>query len=138
MDNGNSVRVGSTRCACIEGRHQWLKRATKTATFASGAARAAIEAARYDDFEVPYEEGMSVLDALRWIRGHLDSSLAIRYSCINANACKTCMALVNGEVEYTCIAKLTPDVITVEPLPKRPLIRDLVTDVIPEDEKFEP
>jgi succinate dehydrogenase/fumarate reductase-like Fe-S protein len=90
----------------------------------------------YDDFEVPYEDGMSVLDALRWIRGHVDSSLAIRYSCINANACKTCMALVNGEVEYTCIAKLIPGIVTVEPLPKRPLIRDLVTDVIPEEEKL--
>ena len=65
-----------------------------------------------------------------------DSTLAIRYSCINANACKTCMALVNGEVEYTCIAKLTPGIITVEPLTKRPLIRDLVTDIVPEDEKL--
>jgi succinate dehydrogenase/fumarate reductase-like Fe-S protein len=90
----------------------------------------------YDDFAVPYEDGMSVLDALRWIRSRMDSSLAIRYSCINANACKTCMALVNGEVEYTCIAKLTADRITVEPLPKRPLIRDLVTDIVPEDEKL--
>jgi succinate dehydrogenase/fumarate reductase-like Fe-S protein len=93
------------------------------------------EAGRYDTFTVPYEEGMSVLDALRWVRAHADSSLAIRYSCINANACKTCMALVNGEVEYTCIAKLTPAVITVEPLPKRRLIRDLVTDIVPGDEK---
>ena len=94
------------------------------------------EESRYDDFEVPYEDGMSVLDAIRWIRTHLDSTLAIRYSCINANACKTCMALVNGEVEYTCIAKLTPGTITVEPLPKRPLIRDLVTDTVPDDEKL--
>ena len=94
------------------------------------------ETARYDDFAVPYEDGMSVLDALRWIRANSDSTLAIRYSCINANACKTCMALVNGEVEYTCIAKLTPTVITVEPLPKRRLIRDLVTDIVPEDEKL--
>ena len=94
------------------------------------------EASHYDDFEVPFEDGMSVLDALRWIRANLDSSLAIRYSCINANACKTCMALVNGDVEYTCIAKLTPTVITVEPLPKRPLIRDLVTDTIPDEEKI--
>ena len=97
---------------------------------------AANEAARYQDYSVPYEEGMSVLDALRWIRAHLDSSLAIRYSCINANACKTCMALVNGQVEYTCIAKLTPEIIIVEPLPKRPLIRDLITDIAPEDEKL--
>ncbi|HXV84179.1 MAG TPA: 2Fe-2S iron-sulfur cluster-binding protein [Candidatus Binatia bacterium] len=94
------------------------------------------ESKRYDEFEVPFEEGMSVLDALRWIRVHLDSTLAIRYSCINANACKTCMALVNGEVEYTCIAKLRARVITVEPLPKRPLIRDLVTDTVPEEEKL--
>jgi len=94
------------------------------------------DAARYDDFEVPYEDGMSVLDALRWIRIHLDSTLAIRYSCINANACKTCMALVNGVVEYTCIAKLTLEGTTVEPLPKRPLIRDLVTDLLPEKEKL--
>ena len=94
------------------------------------------EERRYDQFEVPYEEGMSVLDALRWIRIHRDSTLAIRYSCINANACKTCMALVNGEVEYTCIAKLTTAGVTVEPLPKRPLIRDLVTDVVPDDEKL--
>jgi succinate dehydrogenase/fumarate reductase-like Fe-S protein len=94
------------------------------------------ESRHYDEFDVPYEDGMSVLDALRWIRTNLDGTLAIRYSCINANACKTCMALVNGEVEYTCVAKLIPDVITVEPLPKRALIRDLVTDIVPEDEKL--
>jgi succinate dehydrogenase/fumarate reductase-like Fe-S protein len=94
------------------------------------------ESERYDTFDVPYEKGMSVLDALRWIRIHLDSTLAIRYSCINANACKTCMALVNGEVEYTCIAKLTPDLMTVEPLLKRMVIRDLITDTTPEDEKL--
>ena len=93
------------------------------------------DAPRFDDFEVPFEEGMSVLDALRWIRLHRDSSLAIRYSCINANACKTCMALIDGEVEYTCIAKLLPGIVTVEPLPKRRLVRDLVTDVVPEKEK---
>ena len=91
---------------------------------------------RYDDFEVPYEDGMSVLDALRWIRIHRDSTLAIRYSCINANACKTCVALVDGQVEYICMVKLKPAPITVEPLPKRRLIRDLVTDIVPDDEKL--
>lgn len=94
------------------------------------------EAGRYDSFAVPFEEGMSVLDALRWIRAHADSSLAIRYSCINANACKTCMALVDGKVEYTCTARLTRAIVTVEPLPKRPVIRDLVTDTRPADEKL--
>jgi succinate dehydrogenase / fumarate reductase iron-sulfur subunit len=90
----------------------------------------------YEEFEIPYEEGMSVLDALRWIRAERDSTLAVRYSCINANACKTCVALVNGDVEYTCIAKLTAGLMTIEPLSKRPLIRDLVTDILPEEEKL--
>ena len=91
---------------------------------------------RFDDFEVPYEDGMSLLDALRWVRIHRDSTLAFRYSCINANACKTCVALVDGEVEYTCMVKLKPAPMTVEPLPKRQLVRDLVTDIVPDDEKL--
>ena len=97
----------------------------------------AAEQGRFERYEVPFEEGISVLDALRWIRTHVDSSLAIRYSCINANACHTCMALVNGAVEYTCTARLTPAGATVAPLPKRPVIRDLVTDTVPAEEKVE-
>jgi succinate dehydrogenase/fumarate reductase-like Fe-S protein len=98
-----------------------------------GAAR---EEGRYDTYDVPFEEGMSVLDALRWIRTHRDPTLAIRYSCLNANACKTCMALVNGVVEYTCTARLTSAGVTVAPLPTRPVVRDLVTDTAPADEKL--
>lgn len=93
-------------------------------------------APRYDEFEVPYEEGMSVLDALRWIRINRDSTLAIRYSCTNANACKTCMAVVDGAVAYTCMARLAPGLTVVEPLAKRPLIRDLVSDTVPADERL--
>ena len=48
-------------------------------------------------FGLPYEPGMSILDALMWIRRHGDSTLAFRYSCINANVCKECTALVDGK-----------------------------------------
>ena len=40
---------------------------------------------------MPFERGQSVLDGLRWIRVNKDPTLAIRFSCINANACKECM-----------------------------------------------
>jgi succinate dehydrogenase/fumarate reductase-like Fe-S protein len=43
---------------------------------------------------------------------------------------------VNGTVEYTCTARLTADGATVGPLPSRPVIRDLVTDTAPADEKL--
>ena len=42
-------------------------------------------------YEVVFEPGQSVLDGLRRIRAEQDPSLAFRYSCINANACKECM-----------------------------------------------
>ena len=94
------------------------------------------EAVRYDSFEVPYEHGASILDALMWIRSHRDTSLAIRYSCINANACKECMMRIDGRTQYACTARLGVGGATIEPLPNKRLIRDLVTDIVPPKEKL--
>ncbi len=87
-------------------------------------------------FDVPYEDGASILDALTWIRSHKDSSLAFRYSCVNANACKECMVLVDGKVDYACTARLNEGGVTVGPLKNKRLIRDLVTDIVPPKEKL--
>ena len=57
---------------------------------------------------MPFERGQSVLDGLRWIRVNKDPSLAIRFSCINANACKECMMELDGETVYACTARLEP------------------------------
>ncbi|MDH3700307.1 MAG: 2Fe-2S iron-sulfur cluster-binding protein [Alphaproteobacteria bacterium] len=92
------------------------------------------EAPRFEAFEVPYREGMSVLDALMWIRANRDSSLAIRYSCINANACKECMVEVDGKTQYACTARLGTAGVTVGPLGNKRLLRDLVTDIVPPKE----
>jgi succinate dehydrogenase/fumarate reductase-like Fe-S protein len=92
------------------------------------------EPVRDDRFTVPYEDGMSVLDAVLWIRRHRDSSLAVRYSCINANACKECLARIDGAVGYLCTTRLRATAMTVAPLATRPLIRDLVTDIVPPQE----
>ena len=61
---------------------------------------------RFESYEVPFEPGQSVLDGLRWIRANRDPSLAIRFSCINANACKECMMELDGETVYACTARL--------------------------------
>lgn len=87
-------------------------------------------------YDVPYTQGMSVLDALLWIRANADPSLAVRYSCINANACKECSVMVDGEVVYACAARLTPAGATVEPLAGKALVRDLVTDILPSREQL--
>ena len=57
-------------------------------------------AGRWETHDVPFERGQSVLDGLRWIRVHKDPTLAIRFSCINANACKECMVELDGETVY--------------------------------------
>ena len=94
------------------------------------------EEPRTDRFEVPFEPGQSVLDGLRHVRAHLDPTLAFRFSCINANACKECMMLVDGRVEYACTARLREGEIALAPLPKKRLVRDLVTEIAPPDERL--
>ena len=92
--------------------------------------------AKFQTFEVPFQSGASVLDALIWVNENLDQSLSFRYSCINANACKECMMIVDGEVEYACLKKLEKQTMRLEPLPNKRLIVDLVTDIVPPKEKF--
>ena len=94
------------------------------------------DAGRWESFDVPFEPGQSVLDGLRWVRANRDPSLAIRFSCINANACKECMMELDGETVYACTARLEPREMVVKPLPNKKLVRDLVTEIAPPAERF--
>jgi succinate dehydrogenase/fumarate reductase-like Fe-S protein len=93
-------------------------------------------AGHFEIFDVPFEPGQSVLDGLRWIRANRDPSLAIRFSCINANACKECMMEIDGTTLYACTERLAPREMTVKPLPNKPLLRDLVTEIAPPAERL--
>lgn len=87
-------------------------------------------------FDVTFETGQSVLDGLRFLRAIRDPTLAFRFACINANACKECMMLIDGRVEYACTARLVEGEMTLAPLPKKALVRDLVTEIAPPDERL--
>lgn len=81
------------------------------------------------EYEVPFDDGMTVLDALIWIREHVEPSLAVRYSC-RANACKECSAAIDGKIEFLCTRRVAAGSTTrVEPLRKPRWIRDLVTEL---------
>ena len=95
--------------------------------------RGAVQA---ETFEVPFEAGQSVLDGLRWIRVNRDPTLAFRYSCLNANACKECMMELDGRVVYACLARLEPREMLLAPLSNKPLVRDLVTEIAPPGERL--
>ena len=107
---------------------------TDTATLKIWRGRSKAEG-RWETHAVPFERGQSVLDGLRWIRVNKDPSLAIRFSCINANACKECMIQVDGKTVYACTTRMTEAEMTLEPLPNKQLIKDLVTEIAPPDER---
>ena len=90
----------------------------------------------WESYDVPYEPGQSVLDGLRWIRAHRDPTLAFRYSCTNANSCKECMMRLDGKTVYACTARLQEREMRVAPLPNKALVRDLVTEIAPPDERL--
>jgi succinate dehydrogenase/fumarate reductase-like Fe-S protein len=82
--------------------------------------------ARVEAYDVPWREGMSLLDALQWIREQVDPTLAVRFSCRSANACKECSASVDGEAAYLCVTRAQPGtLVQIEPLPKRRWLRDV-------------
>jgi succinate dehydrogenase/fumarate reductase-like Fe-S protein len=95
------------------------------------------ETPREESWDVPFEAGQSVLDGLRWIRSHQDPTLAIRYSCTNANTCKECMVRLDGKTVYACTARLRAGRMLIEPLPNKALVRDLVTAIAPRDERLD-
>jgi succinate dehydrogenase/fumarate reductase-like Fe-S protein len=89
-------------------------------------------------YDVSFEPGQSVLDGLRAIRNEQDPTLALRFSCINANACKECMMLIDGKVAYACTTPMAEREMQLAPLPKKRVVRDLVTEIAPPDERLFP
>jgi len=96
------------------------------------------ETPRVECFEVPFDPGYSLLDGLRWIRATLDPTLAVRYSCINANACKECMMELDGKVVYACTVRLREGDMHIGPLGNKPLVQDLISEIAPTDERLIP
>ena len=84
----------------------------------------------FDDFHVPFEEGMTVLDALIYARDHYDPSLTFRHSCRQA-VCGSDAMFVNGRQKLCCKTQLgdLTEPVRIEPLPHQPVLKDLVVDM---------
>jgi len=77
-------------------------------------------------YQVPIEGKTSVLNALDYIFEELDPSLGYYSSC-RIGKCMGCQVVVNGKVCFACTTLIQGD-ITVEPLKKFKVIKDLVLD----------
>jgi fumarate reductase iron-sulfur subunit len=85
-------------------------------------------APRRQTYSVPYHVDWVVLDALCYVKDHLDATLAFRWSCHMA-ICGSCGMMINGEPKLACHAFLRDyreKTVTIEPLDHFPVERDLV------------
>ena len=79
-------------------------------------------------FAIPYDEEMSILEALQYIKDELDGTVSFRWSCRMA-ICDSCGMMINGEPKLGCKAFLRdyyPNKVKLEPLANFPIERDLV------------
>ena len=88
------------------------------------------EEGRFEKYEVDWEEGMVVLDAVLKVQAKYAPDLAVRWNC-KAAKCGSCAAEINGKPALMCktrVDSLPEGPIRVEPLKTFPLIKDLVTN----------
>ncbi len=91
---------------------------------------------RFQEYVVEVYEYTRVLEALIWVRENLDPSLSFRYSCRMAQ-CGSCGMLIDEVPRLACktlIKDLGRDEVTIKPLPKYRVIKDLVVEM---DDFFE-
>jgi succinate dehydrogenase / fumarate reductase, iron-sulfur subunit len=95
--------------------------------------------ARWEEFKVPYLPQMNVISALQQVQknpvtagGQAVAPVSWDSSCLE-EVCGACTMLINGRVRQSCSAlidQLAPngETISLEPMSKFPLVRDLVVD----------
>ncbi|WP_138005758.1 succinate dehydrogenase/fumarate reductase iron-sulfur subunit [Halalkalirubrum salinum] len=85
---------------------------------------------RFDEFHVPFEKGMTVLDSLMYARDHYDPSLTFRHSCRQA-ICGSDAFFINGSQRLGCKTQLSEldEPVRIEPLPHQDVVKDLVVDM---------
>ena len=84
---------------------------------------------RTDTFEVPVQDGWTVLDAIIYIKEQLDGTLGVRYSC-RSGQCGSDGMVINGLSRLACKTRVVDllarsATVTVEPLRHLPVLRDL-------------
>ncbi len=88
-------------------------------------------APRFQEYTVPVQKGMTVLDGLVYIKENLDGTIAYRSSC-RMGICGSCGMIINGFPQLACqtqILHLESQVVEVRPLSNYPVIKDVVPDL---------
>ena len=88
---------------------------------------------RYETYKVPYVKWMRVLDVLNYLAEEKDIELAHRWFC-GVKKCGTCAVRMNGREVLACWESAEAEML-IEPLRHLPIVRDLVVDREPYEQK---
>ena len=90
------------------------------------------ESGSFEEYSVPVERGMVILDVIHSIQKLHKPDLSARWNC-KAGKCGSCSIEINGRPKLGCLTRLNEfsedETITIQPLKAFPIIKDLVTDV---------
>lgn len=88
----------------------------------------------YETYLVPWKQGLTVLDALNYIKENIDTGLSFRQGCRSA-ICGSCAIRVDKRGCLACKTKITKQMagspIIIDPLNHFDVIKDLVVDLGP-------
>jgi len=85
--------------------------------------------AHFQNYSVPFSEGLTLLGALRYIAADLDPTLAFRDNHCGRGVCTACLVKVDGSVQRACCTLLSPgSAYRVEPA-NTAVIRDLAVEL---------
>ncbi|HZZ43555.1 MAG TPA: succinate dehydrogenase iron-sulfur subunit [Tepidisphaeraceae bacterium] len=94
---------------------------------------------RWEEFSIPYRPNMNIISCLQWIAAHPTTTDGVPVTtpvwdagCLE-EVCGACTMVINGKARQSCSALVDKlgnpgEPITLEPLSKFPLIRDLWVD----------
>jgi len=90
------------------------------------------DAPHWEDYDVPTLPGDRLLNAITWVKEHLDGSLTFRRSCAHG-VCGSDAMRINGVNRLACkvLVKDLPDRILIEPIKGLPVHKDLLVDMEP-------
>ena len=81
----------------------------------------------HKEYEVPWKEHLTVLEVINYVYENYDP-IAFDWGC-RGRYCGRCGVMVDGKPKLACFAPIAaPGSITIEPLKRLPVIRDLVVD----------
>src|SRR5205823_2754074 len=91
---------------------------------------------RWEEFAVPHRPQMNIISCLQWIAAHprtvdgVDTTPPVWDSGCLEEVCGACTMLINGRTRQSCSALVDKldQPITLEPMTKFPLVRDLFVD----------